>query len=347
MTQRLFIYIIIISIAVSCGDIINSEPNLKKTPLITDPGNIDYYGWKLLSSEISDNLNSVFFISPDKGWIVGEKGLILRTRDGGKNWDKYSANDFYGPGLGLNDIYFINETIGWACGENGRTIKTTDGGNSWFQLYTNPGIDFSSVKFFDEKNGIIAGNVSEGEDFSIYLSADGGFTWKRNTQGFNMSVRDICVIDDKIGWAVGSAFLVIRLQEYGKNLSLASLSAVQKTYNAVTAFDNQHCWIVGEDIILRTSDNGKNWEKIIDSSFGELFDAHFPNVENGWIVGDYGKILTTEDGGASWNEQESGYTEKLSSIFFTNDSTGWAIGNNGMILHTTNGGKEIEVTELE
>lgn len=36
----------------------------------------------------SYTLNGVKFVSPDKGWLVGQAGTIFYTEDGGKTWKK-------------------------------------------------------------------------------------------------------------------------------------------------------------------------------------------------------------------------------------------------------------------
>ena len=44
-------------------------------------------------------------------WAVGNKGLMLKTSDGGDTWDRLDRI----TALSLNDVFFLNER-GWACG---------------------------------------------------------------------------------------------------------------------------------------------------------------------------------------------------------------------------------------
>ena len=56
-------------------------------------------------------------------------GYILKTTDGGKNWDEnYSILE-----NALNDIQFIDKNTGWAVGEDGVVIRTTNGGVTWVE----------------------------------------------------------------------------------------------------------------------------------------------------------------------------------------------------------------------
>ena len=91
--------------------------------------------WDQLVSRLSDefghiepNLNAVWFVSPQRGWIVGEFGLVLSTSDGGATW---SATK-YGVDLPqLYDVVFQNDSNGWIAGQMGTLMRTSDEGRTW------------------------------------------------------------------------------------------------------------------------------------------------------------------------------------------------------------------------
>ena len=85
-------------------------------------------------------LRDVFFIDDQHGWVVGEEGTILATRDGGSTWvrqdtgladarsapklehipragkvDVIDAGDRT-PGLTLSAVRFVDRRRGWAAG---------------------------------------------------------------------------------------------------------------------------------------------------------------------------------------------------------------------------------------
>ncbi|MEZ4691312.1 MAG: hypothetical protein R3A12_14585 [Ignavibacteria bacterium] len=65
--------------------------------------------WIVQNGNVSNNLNSIFFINDDNGYAVGDGGAITKTTNGGINWipqTKISGND-------LNSIYFINASTGY------------------------------------------------------------------------------------------------------------------------------------------------------------------------------------------------------------------------------------------
>ena len=70
--------------------------------------------------------NSVYFISIDTGYIVGDYGLILKTTDGGVTWNTQISGT---NGL-LSQVLFTNSQNGYICGYNinGLILRTVQGG---------------------------------------------------------------------------------------------------------------------------------------------------------------------------------------------------------------------------
>ena len=83
---------------------------------------------------------------------------------------------------------------------------------------------------------------------------------------------------------------------------------------------------------------GYGWLPQASNVTSNLYDVHFADSNNGWIVGFSGTILRTADGGANWSRQSSGTNRVLFGVHFADASNGWAVGFNGTILRTTNGG---------
>lgn len=111
-------------------------------------------------------LNDIWFKDNQKGFAVGEASstsFILKTTDGGRNWNKVhfaSENDH-----GLTDILFTDNNNGWAfgmgAGSGGQPetaiLYTTDGGFNWYRdpLRQPSGIMYGA--FHDAHRGYTAG----------------------------------------------------------------------------------------------------------------------------------------------------------------------------------------------
>lgn len=85
------------------------------------------YGWQkndkklFLSSgsRVFPDLNALHFIDEQNGWIVGQKGIILYTSDGGESWNKIEGV----TSENLFDVYFTDSNNGWAVGDKGTILK--------------------------------------------------------------------------------------------------------------------------------------------------------------------------------------------------------------------------------
>jgi hypothetical protein len=56
-----------------------------------------------------NNLNAVKFLNSSFGWAVGDYGTILRTVDGGVQWEEQE----YGRTDDMRDVFFVDPLHGW------------------------------------------------------------------------------------------------------------------------------------------------------------------------------------------------------------------------------------------
>ena len=68
----------------------------------------------------------VFFLDAKHGWIIGEKGTILYTSDGGTNWETQNSSTT----ARLNKMQFKNKKQGWIVGDEGIFLHTENGGEN-------------------------------------------------------------------------------------------------------------------------------------------------------------------------------------------------------------------------
>ncbi len=116
---------------------------------------------------VEPNLNAVAFSSPENGWIVGEFGLVLHTRDGGNTW---VSQRYGGDFPQLYAVKFLDDRRGWALGQAGSFIQTKDGGQHWSPVGLETKRDLYDGSL-DGERGIVVG------DGVVLASLDGGSTW--------------------------------------------------------------------------------------------------------------------------------------------------------------------------
>jgi photosystem II stability/assembly factor-like uncharacterized protein len=94
-----------------------------------------------------------------------------------------------------------------------------------------------------------------------------------------------------------------------------------------------------DDNTIGPKSNQGEWKQVRTSQNDVYYHAiSFADQNNGWAVGDSGKILHTSDGGNSWLVQKSGTIASLKSVYFINSQKGWIGGGNNSFGMTTNGG---------
>ena len=80
----------------------------------------------------SNTINSVWFTDDNSGYIVGRRGTISKTMDGGTTWTGLKSGILYD----LMSVFFTAPNIGYAVGNYGTILKTINGGANWTVLPT-------------------------------------------------------------------------------------------------------------------------------------------------------------------------------------------------------------------
>lgn len=297
-------------------------------------------GWNIQITGTKNALGGVYFVNERVGWAVGEYGTIIKTTDGGMNWNAQSSSltySFFGsvqfrdtlkgwllaersniilkttnggtswersdaPYSELYTLYFVDDQNGWAAGLNGTIVKTTNGGSSWTQQITGQAKQLNAIHFVDALYGWAAGYNNDYKALML-RTTNGGVTWTSLSMGSTSSISDICFVDRNTGFAIGGSG--------------------------------------GE--ILKTTDGGISWSKYtVNIAYSSLNRIRFLNQQVGWIVGGAGYVFKTSDGGQTWGPQASNTTSYIYDIHFVDATKGWIVGGGysegGVVLKTTSGG---------
>lgn len=107
----------------------------------------------LETGQVEPHLNTVHFVDDKEGWLGGEFGLLLHTRDGGHTW---TARRFGSDLPQIVSIQFRDRLTGWAVGARGTLLNTSDGGRTWREIDAGTKRDLYAV-WIDGQQGLIAG----------------------------------------------------------------------------------------------------------------------------------------------------------------------------------------------
>jgi photosystem II stability/assembly factor-like uncharacterized protein len=175
-----------------------------------------------------------------------------------------------------------------------------------------------------------------------------GGGWYPQSPGAAYGLRAIDFVDADTGWAVGSAWEILRTADGGDTWIPQDYGQpYPHSYLDLSFVDAQTGWVVG-GIILHTADAGDNWTEQDSDYDYPLYGVFFVDANHGWAVGGYVDefggnerrvIEHTADGGDTWHGQLLEFShDPLSSVHFADASHGWAVGPLGAILHTADGG---------
>jgi photosystem II stability/assembly factor-like uncharacterized protein len=290
--------------------------------------------WIKQEANTSSNLQDLFFVTHNKGFIVGTNGTLLQTTNGGLDWSIIPFNST----KNLRSIYFTDSLKGFLVSDY-ELYKTEDGGQTWISQYSINGRD---IHFVDQDTGYVFGNQK------ILTTNDGGLTWSSLNPPNNPIHDGGTAIDSKTFFVWGAYGVVDKSTDGGLSWQYVYGSSTRNLYDIFFVNDSIGYLAGGENahgstsgILNKTINKGEDWS--IDclqpgSSFKHLLSIYFVNEQLGFVVGKEGNIGKTTDSGNTWTKLNSPTNYSLNKVFFLDSLIGYSVGANGTILKTINGG---------
>ena len=308
----------------------------------------NYY--TVISPYVESELNDVFLVNQDVGWIVGNKGIILQTSDGGQSWIRKSSQFNYD----LLKVFFYDQNKGWIGTSNGRILITTNGGNDWTEVLISSDFTYFDAICFTSP---LVGHISAGKYKAVYImrTTDGGLTWTKKDSLVSATTASrwygIDFYDENLGVVVGDKKDAQRYTTDGGQTWLKSTPIAdaffrdQRTVHWLSSTDvislgegNEFWGVVTP--IYKSTDGGKNWTKKTQypqNNYDRVRDAYFKNSLEGIAVGNNGfsfaYITRTTDGGETWNASFLTYSFGLKAIAGYGDKL-IALGTGAHILRS-------------
>lgn len=297
---------------------------VSKAPATGAEANVKYKGvWEPAHVGQDIKLNDVFFVTPEVGWVAGDKGSIFHTKDGGKTWAAQIGGDPEATGAPVRNLRFLDESQGWAVLGDGKLLRTADG-ESWEEFgkvgeYFGFYYDYTFLSPSEAVQIIKEGNI-------IFRTQDGGKKWTQ--------VNPTCKFKVEAGGLPVNA---------GCRLTNFFFTSPQNGFAAGAT------WAPSVFILLKTTDGGNSWSPLTSvPDVAHADEAHFEQYlaftdeNNGIAVLPRGpKVLLTSDGGVTWRGVIS---QVKGPVKFADPEVGWSfdIGyghTRPSFSFTTNGGK--------
>jgi len=292
--------------------------------------------WLPQISPTTSNLNKVVFNTDKLGIAVGDGGVLLRTINGGENWNRVTASTTQNITAAFS---FKDEGYMYYGGAGGVVKFSNDLGLTWENFSTQPtSTNINDIRFRTEDWGVILQNNGR---FEIW----NGTTWaSKNLSTFTTAnLNSIWANSDfSVMFIVGNSNTILKT---GYNASTnptlnnwTNLSNNQRSYLFSSSTTANGTIVVGEGgIILRSSDS-TNWFTSFANTTATHSSVHFPTSSVGYLVSQTGRIQKSSNSGSSWSQQTSPTTRNLNSVHFFNEDYGIACGDAGTVLWTENGG---------
>lgn len=290
---------------------------------------------------LGDEIQQVLFIDNQTGWMIPSNTTLLKTIDGGVNWETIYTNIFF------NNIFFLDKDEGWGIGrkhfvpEFTNTIyHTTNGGLNW-EIQLADTTVYYNIRFTDKNNGWAT--TRDAWTTALHTS-DGGKTWVEKAL-YQFRLGDgagpfwVMFVDTLKGWIVGGHLWAIKTVDGGNTWQRdSSLAGMKK----IIAIDSLNFWTLsGGNPIAKSSDGGNSWNFInYDNSTTERYTTEIFALDTNRIfvstsIGFYGST----DGGSTWSKFSD---EDINGFAFISDNEIWGGGRTNhlstSIVHSTDGG---------
>lgn len=243
-------------------------------------------------------MNDVFFLNRNEGFAVGSEGTLLRTQNGGAQWEDIS----FGETRQFISIYGLSANDMW-LGASQRIYHSSDQGETWEQKAAFLGVNVQDILAISPTLVLAASTNG-----LILRTEDGGTTWDTVFQT-NGQIRSLARIDNMRYMATGFNGLILRSTDQGATWNPIAAPEAGLQYEQ-TQFIGDEGWLVTSSFkktMWHTPNAGDTWEPItlpIDRFWDGVY---FITPDTGIIVGRSsaeGRAYITFNGGTNW---QSGY----------------------------------------
>ncbi len=255
------------------------------------------HSWRQADVPTRATLTAVFFHDKNLGWAVGHDAIILRTKDGGENWERiHQAPEEERP---LLDVWFKDSENGLAIGAYGFLLRTTDGGDTW--SVDEIGGREDSDEDFDEFGGagdFHLNHIARSSSGRLYIAAEAGTVYRSD--------------DDGQTWT-----------------SLPS--PYRGSYFGTLPLEDDSLLLFGlRGHLYRSEDAGETWEPVETSTEAMLTDGLRLRDRTIVVTGLASTLLISEDGGRSFIVSQQADRQGISSILQAEDGSLILIGEFGV-----------------
>lgn len=244
--------------------------------------------WQHIWMSDSIYYEEIQFTSKKHGYLVGEKGKLLLTNNGGKSWDNQLPSELRDEALLIYGAFFSDSKNGIASCQSSAThgvVYNLILQKGKWKIAKDSVYAFLKIKSFDRIQ-FLGSTATEILLFDKNLE-NVNVLYKRSSNAIG-PIRDVGSASDFI-YAIGFRGYFIYSLDRGVNWREISVSTSR--IRSVLFIDKQNGYIVGDQgLILETHDGGLTWIKH-DTSVKEDLHRIIQYGKAIWICGKAGVLL--------------------------------------------------------
>lgn len=255
---------------------------------------------------------------------VGERGIILLSKDGGKQWMAVPS-----PARAtLTSVFFYDEHLGWASGHDGVIVATNDGGQTWRQVRYAPNEQkpFLDIWFQNAKQGYAVGAYG-----SVFATLDAGNNWSPiSLANEDRHINAIAgTTAGKILLAGEAGLLYVRNPHDPKWVALPT-PYKGSFFGALITAEGSFVIFGLRGKVFRSDDEGKSWRELSISNTPSLMGGAI--LEGGTIamVGLDGTLVLNDASGKHVQRFTLPARSALSSMVSTTGRSAVVVGEAGV-----------------
>lgn len=231
-------------------------------------------------------LRSIYMINENSGWITGNDGVILRTTNGGINWNTVSIQNAAGS---ITKVEFVNSGTGWIFGygylPQGSIWKTTDGGATWIEQIH--GSNTEGVKWASAVDPntcyYITGTIT---NTAIFKTTNGGSNWNQLSYPSPGNLWWIKMVSANTGYVCGDAGRLYRTTDGSAWNQVSTPTSNNYTTTDWTDINNGVLG-AGSGFTARTTNGGQSWS-IYNTGGSSVWSLRMIHPDTIWAAQGFG-----------------------------------------------------------
>jgi photosystem II stability/assembly factor-like uncharacterized protein len=255
--------------------------------------------------------------------VVGERGHVLTSDDGGETWVQSEVP----TRATLTGVFFIDDKLGWAVGHDEVILRSEDGGSSWTLAHSAPEKEqpLLDVWFKDAGSGLAIGAYG-----TMLASTDGGRTWQAQTFDPQPLVP-----------TAATTKAAAEEDEYAD-----ATAATDVHLNKITRGPDGKLYIAGEaGNLFRSDDDGQSWLSLPSPYEGSFFGVLPLDADSLLAFGLRGHLFRSDDQGRSWSEIATGTVAMLTDAAQADAQKVVVSGLAGTLLVSDDGGTSFKLIQ--